>query len=514
MQRTNEVGYGWFSQLMGFVEQGPEHVRQKLVLEGTTVRSLVNGITLDCGWLEIPRLAELRALSRALPDLGPSCVSEVVGDVSAIHRDPRNAGALMQAASQFNLLEMVGPSVTPERGLGIYSNDKTQGPACAIACGGGTIYRNYYAPVDGGIGQTADRQIDCLADLGTALGGGHYTMRNGYALASRAGLEAIGRRLADADATTHEQLRGLLRIGIQHDVQVVETDHRVTQVYGSALPVAYSTHALHLWEPFARLVLEASYEATLLAAAIWQPAPVYLTLLGGGAFGNDDAWIEDAVVRAVERVRGLDIRIVSYGGPKRAVSRILQRCQTRSRPQPGRTSHTHPIRVDTVELPGGPPIGMTFAPGKVQHNAQTGSWRRSLEADLARLSRHHRVDDLVCLIEDHELDQLHIPNLAARCTAHGITLHRLPIRDRHTPGQAELQSLLRELMGRQQAGRRVVFHCMGGLGRAGTAAACCLIETGMQPEEAIRAVRTARPGTIETSGQLAFVHGYSPAGAG
>ena len=511
MHPDEEQDFGWFSRLMGFVERGPEHVRQRLALEGSTVRSLVNGAALDCGWLETPRLDELRALSRALPDLGPSCVSEVVGDVGAMHRDPRNAGALFQAASQFNLLEMVGPSVTPEQGLGIYSSDKTQGPACAIACGGGTIYRNYFAPVGGGLGQTADRQIDCLADLGAALGSGHYSMRNGYALASRAGLEAIGRQLSDADAATQEQLRGLLRVGIQHDVQVVGTNHRVTQIYGSALPVAYREHGRRLWEPFARLVLEASYEATLLAAAIWQPTPVYLTLLGGGAFGNDDVWIEDAVVRAVERVRGLDIRIVSYGGPKRSVSRILQRCQSRVRPQPGRTSKTHPIRVDTVALPGGPPIGMTFAPGKVQHNAQTGTWRRSLEADLARLSRHHGVDELVCLVEDHELEQLHIPELAARCAAHGITLHRLPIRDRHSPDKAELQSLLRELVGLQQAGRRVVFHCMGGLGRAGTAAACCLIETGMAPEDAIRTVRTARPGTIETSGQLAFVLEYGQA---
>ena len=48
---------------------------------------------------------------------------------------PENAGALFQVASQLNLLEMTGPEVTPEDGVTIYQDDRTQGPACAIAAG-------------------------------------------------------------------------------------------------------------------------------------------------------------------------------------------------------------------------------------------------------------------------------------------------------------------------------------------------------------------------------------------
>lgn len=44
----------------------------------------------------------------------------------------------------------------------------TQGPAYAIAAGAGTIYRNYLAVVNGQVGQSADTQIDCLADIGAA----------------------------------------------------------------------------------------------------------------------------------------------------------------------------------------------------------------------------------------------------------------------------------------------------------------------------------------------------------
>jgi hypothetical protein len=74
-----------------------------------------------------------------------SRVSVVTGDVRQMHRSPENAGALFQVASQFNLLEMTSYNVTPEQGVTRYKDDHTQGPACAIAAGAATIYRNYFA---------------------------------------------------------------------------------------------------------------------------------------------------------------------------------------------------------------------------------------------------------------------------------------------------------------------------------------------------------------------------------
>src|ERR1700741_4888897 len=97
-------------------------------------------------------------------------VTVVQGDVRRMPLSPANAGALFQVASQFNLLEMVSPDVTPEHGVTRYQYDRTQGPACAIACGAATIYRNYFAPIDGQEGQTATRQFDGLREVGRALG--------------------------------------------------------------------------------------------------------------------------------------------------------------------------------------------------------------------------------------------------------------------------------------------------------------------------------------------------------
>ncbi|TAF53186.1 MAG: hypothetical protein EAZ61_07195 [Oscillatoriales cyanobacterium] len=328
----------WFERLTGFREVSPDRVREQIVVEGDRLTSIVNQKSYVYGRLETPSLAELRRrVDRDRADAsGKLAVREVIADVQQLHADPANAGAVFQVASQFNLLEMVNPAVTPEEGVGIYEQDATQGPQCAIAAGAGTIYRNYFVDVMGEIGQSASHQLDCLADLGAALGnadGQLWTMRNGYALASREGLRQISQRLQASSSTEIDRLRQALRIGVQHQTQVTigEAQHRVTQAYCSALPVAYSSCEAELWEAFARLVLEASYEATIGTAilnrlATGNPA-VFLTLLGGGVFGNSLDWIVDAMLRALVRYRDwdLDVAIVSYGGSKAAVRSVVER---------------------------------------------------------------------------------------------------------------------------------------------------------------------------------------------
>ena len=155
----------WFERLTGFREHDYESTQRCLRVEGDELVSTVNDKLYRCGQLSIPTLAELRSRVN-VPAVQRSTVATVVGDARALHADPEFAGALFQVASQFNLLEMVGPSVRPEDGVARYASDPTQGPACAIAAGAATIYRNYCVPVGGGIGQRSDRQLDALAPLG------------------------------------------------------------------------------------------------------------------------------------------------------------------------------------------------------------------------------------------------------------------------------------------------------------------------------------------------------------
>ncbi len=327
----------WFSKLVGFSERTPKQVRDSLVVNGETLISKVNGASYTCGHLEIVSLGELRARTGASPDHAADIqVAELVGDARQLHADPKNAGAVFQVASQFNLLEMVSPSVIPEQGIAIYEYDPTQGPACAIACAAGTIFRNYFVETNGQIGQTSDNQIDCLADVGHALGNTDHRLwktQNGYALPNSMGLTAVDTQLRSMSEPELDGLRTKLRIGVHWNTQVTinECQHLVTQAYCSALPVAYSGLSSRLWERFARLVLEAAYEATLavavLNAAKTRNRTVFLTLLGGGAFGNEEEWILDAIKRALELYRhyDLDVRIVSFRRPNPQLQRVLKR---------------------------------------------------------------------------------------------------------------------------------------------------------------------------------------------
>ncbi len=157
----------WFEILTGFRETDYDDTRAKLKVEGSRLRSLINGKSYGIGELELVSLQTLRERVKSAGGLpGRLKVSVVTGDVRQMHQSPENAGALFQVASQFNLLEMVSPTVTPEHGVTRYQHDRTQGPACAIAAGAATIYRNYFVPVGGSYGQTTDRQFDGLADLG------------------------------------------------------------------------------------------------------------------------------------------------------------------------------------------------------------------------------------------------------------------------------------------------------------------------------------------------------------
>jgi hypothetical protein len=208
-----------------------------------------------------------------------------------------------------------------------------------MAAGAATIYRNYCVPVDGKAGQTADRQLNGLAQMGTALSSqlglpvsSLWKMWNGYALCTETGLSAIEQLLNDCGDDLRDSLRGKLAIGLHRDVQVTDAldgpRRHVSQAFCSALPVTATHIPRAQWAAFARLVLDAAYEATMLAAAEQSGAGksniVLLTRVGGSAFGNANEWIDDAITRSLAIVEhaGLDIRLVSFGTIHRSMQKI------------------------------------------------------------------------------------------------------------------------------------------------------------------------------------------------
>lgn len=335
----------WFEALMGFRETSYEETRDQLALDGARLCSLRTGASYAIGELELVSLQALRDRAKSGRDLsGWLRVSVVEGDVRSMHQLSENVGAMFQVASQFNLLEMASPDVAPEHGVTRYQYDPTQGPACAIAAGAATIYRNYFALVDGVRGQTATKQLDGIADLGKALSKSMnlpidnlWTMKNGYALGKEAGVNAISRYLGTLHEDQIDSIRQKLRIGLHWDVEVTEARGAahplVSQAFCSALPASYSRVPDAHWSPFAQLVLEAAYEATMWAAVInaqrRSSNGVLLTLLGGGAFGNQESWIHAAIRRSLDLMRSydLDVKLVSYRTPSKPLLAIAERFQ-------------------------------------------------------------------------------------------------------------------------------------------------------------------------------------------
>lgn len=335
----------WFERLTGFGETTYEATRSQLRLNGEQLNSTASPNHFGCGVFELVSLGMLRARVAALSrHASPTRVRVVQGDVRRMHREPENARALFQVASQFNMLEMVGPEVTPEQGVTRYAFDRTQGPACAMAAGAATIYRNYLVPVIGVDGQTQQgqtqaRQLNGLSAMGEALSGllglpvsALWDMRNGYALCHQKGLDAITGYLEAAGPQARHALSGHLHLGLHQDAEVTDGDETprptVSQIFCSALPVSYSAVPSAHWQAFAQLVLDAAYEATLLAGVLnaqrGASNVVLLTRLGGGAFGNSDHWIDSAIRRALLLVaaQGLEVKLVSYGPPSQEMLQL------------------------------------------------------------------------------------------------------------------------------------------------------------------------------------------------
>lgn len=166
-----------------------------------------------------------------------------------------------------------------------------------------------------------------------------------------------------------------------------------------------------------------------------------------------------------------------------------------------RTSVTHPLQI--AEIPfGAGMIGITFCPGKKGTSVFGQPWERDLAVDLEAIDTWD-ASTVVTLIEDHEFEILGVSTLPKEMEQR-FKWHHIPIVDLNIPdaiAEGYWASKSEQFLSDLSKGEKILFHCRGGLGRAGTLAARLLMDGGMSADMAIQAVRSVRPGAIETEAQ-------------
>eukprot|EP00397_Hematodinium_sp_SG-2012_P038182 GEMP01041498.1.p1 GENE.GEMP01041498.1~~GEMP01041498.1.p1 ORF type:complete len:354 (+),score=85.33 GEMP01041498.1:66-1127(+) len=344
----------WFATLFGFNEENYAQTKGSFEVnaEVNTLISKANGKSFGIGEFETPSVGELRERYRSGCVLAEDSSTKlklriVSGDVRSIIQDPANALSTFQVASQFNCLEFTAPSIVPEQGITRYQSDHTQGPACAMTCAAATVYRNYFAPTNGKTGQSRDNQIDNLADVKTYLGADFdMNTTGGYTIASPEKLTSLNARI-EKEPDDGDQIVQRIRVGVHKDIDVTSgkafqsgAPQKCTQVLASACSVSYNRGPPKLWKPFALLVLRAAYEGCLLAAienkrrhtAKLGSGKCYLSMVGGGAFGNSTTWVSRAMEDVLIKYKheNIEVILVSYDKTPKLVEDMVEEFQKRT----------------------------------------------------------------------------------------------------------------------------------------------------------------------------------------
>jgi hypothetical protein len=238
-------------------------------------------------------------------------------NILEVQSNPAFDGATFLAASNFNCLEFMNENMSAGEGITRYHRDHTQGPYCALAAGPAILYRNYFVPHGGEIGQLA-KELELLGDTPIAK----------YVQHGRPIIKDSS-ELAQYDWKTMDSK---FLIGLHENCQVTTTQvgtkfadappgRIIHQVYAAAFDFRRIVVDDTMME-IARRMLTAEYKATILAA--WEMSRKYpgragsnklsLTLLGGGVFRNPFPLICDTIMACEEVLvqSGLEAYVVCY----------------------------------------------------------------------------------------------------------------------------------------------------------------------------------------------------------
>ena len=362
----------WFTHLFGCQEYmlGKVSGKPKWVIDYTTlaerfeftvIDAPVRNVRLDvvgnvagerrsfnCGYFEMSTYTHFLPLP---PIPGKLTFQVKQADIQDIIKDPLNDGATIQVASQFNYLETLTFGNHPnELGITGYQDDRTQGPAVSIACGPGTFLRQYGLNLTDPRGQPSaknnvllqanmrKRQLNGLSEVLRRIKEGisdglkvNVNVKNGYLMIDTEDtLEAIDFYLQELGSKGQSELGNHLNIGTLTNTVPTSTNwgqnllenakHTVNLAFCSSVPIQYCINlhpTMKEWELLVSVITRASFDCVLAFAAKNAKdndkkegkAKVFLTLLGGGAFGVYWAWILDALSESLHRHSDLGLSV-------------------------------------------------------------------------------------------------------------------------------------------------------------------------------------------------------------
>jgi hypothetical protein len=322
----------WFQRLFGF-QESVQKVAELLVLrelkDHAELTSKANSKTYNVGKFSlrnIPSFGSLQSVGGGKLNIIHGQSSGPIADLANVlvaQSLPECDGATFQAASNANCLEFVGSQCSAESGVTGYFWDRTQGPYCALAAGPAAVYRNYFVLHENGKRGQLSEEICIFKD--TPLFPKHIV--HGY-------VRIISEKEADELASIDwASVAPRVCVGLHENCEVTTTQCRagfkdaprgriVHQVYGAAFNLGQDVKKCGATLRIGYELLAAQYRATILAG--WEMSlkyperagskKLFLTLLGGGVFGNPFEMICRAIASCQQLIidSGLECYVVCF----------------------------------------------------------------------------------------------------------------------------------------------------------------------------------------------------------
>ena len=264
-------------------------------------------------------------------------------DITQVQTSRANTGATFQVASNLNTMEPPNEETTPddENFVTIYLEDKTQGPMASISAAPAAISRVYcmfHNENDPSTwSQSSESQISMVSRLND-----YYTTSNGYVV-NYGGEKSFAEKDLD-------KLCQKVRIGIQYQVDAifgkrvsgkmdkVKKPVCINQVFCAAMNEGQGESGsqnkeLDAGELKMRLLQRACYQGTYLSAICMKSKKLFLTLVGGGVFGNSLEIIAEEIGRAHmtiganKKINGIvsDVYLLLYSPTEKMVDTLVKK---------------------------------------------------------------------------------------------------------------------------------------------------------------------------------------------